>query len=151
MAARDEDNNPRLTRKFNKWRSDRFTHMSFLVKSVMHPISKLRFESHVAVIRLNELPSGFEVLSAEAVSIESFPEDGRKQIRDIILSLEANYPQKVCCVSINEVDPINSDCCRSFIRGCGIGDYFDIVDIKDEAASENGRQAELIKMLNKKL
>jgi hypothetical protein len=70
-AERDSINNPRLTRTFDKWKADNFKLISSLVKSVMHPISRLRLESHVAVISLKELPSGFQVLSAETALIDS--------------------------------------------------------------------------------
>jgi hypothetical protein len=71
-ANRDRDGNPRLTqtRKFNKWRGwrgDNFSHISSLVVSLMQPISRLRMETHFAVIRLRELPDRFQVLSAKTL------------------------------------------------------------------------------------
>jgi hypothetical protein len=117
----------------------------------MYPISLFRLESHAAMIRLNELSVGFRVLSAEAISIESLPEEQRKCIREHILSLQTQQPDKVCCVAIFQVEDFDSAITDSFLKGCLLGDFSELAYIQEEAAIENGRQAELIKKLNREL
>jgi hypothetical protein len=82
----DQYDNPRLIRKFEKWHGNNFNTASSLVLSVIHPISSLRLEIYVAMISLKELPSGFQVLSAETALIESLSEERKKTIRGRILS-----------------------------------------------------------------
>jgi hypothetical protein len=74
----------------------------------MHPISILRLESHVAVIRLKELPVGFRVISADAVSFEILPDDAKRDIRDSILSDQTNHPDKVSCAAMFYVQAIDA-------------------------------------------
>jgi hypothetical protein len=116
--------------------------------SVIHPISRLRLESHVAVIRLMELPSQFRVISADLVSIEILPDNLRQQIRDIILSFQTNHPNEVSCVAMFDMEAID-DSSHSFIGGYRFGPYSNLAAIQEKAAAENDRQADLIKMLNK--
>jgi hypothetical protein len=150
-ADRDEIGGPRLTRKFGKWSGEGFTHNSSLVMSLLHPISRLRMESHVAMIRLKELPSGFRILSARAVSIESLPDDVKKDIREGFLSSKAYHPEQVRCMSLYVVEAINADNNCTIPNCYGLGIFADLAAIQDIAAAENGRQADLIKMLNKEL
>jgi hypothetical protein len=141
-----------IVRKFSKWSSDNFILESHVVQYLMYHISLFRLESHAAVIRLNELSVGFRVLSAEAISIESLPEEQRKCIREhSILSLQTQQPIKVCCVAIFQVEDFDSAITDSFLKGCLLGDLSELAYIQEEAAIENGRQAELIKKLNKEL
>jgi hypothetical protein len=83
--------------------SDNFSLISSLVLSMMHPISRLRLETHVVDIRLKELPNGFRVLSAKSASIESFPEDQKIEIRSLILYNQTNHPELICNVVMFEV------------------------------------------------
>jgi hypothetical protein len=117
----------------------------------MHPIGRLRVESHIAVIRVKELPNGFRVISAEAALIDSLPNDQIQSIRDHILSVQSNQPDKVCCVAVYEVEYFDSAINDYFVKGCLLGDFSELASIQDAAASENGRQAKLIKMLNNEL
>jgi hypothetical protein len=119
--------------------------------SLMHPISILRLESHVALIRLKELPNGFRILAAESVSIESLPDEFKKPSRDHILSLLTRNPEKIVCLSIYFVEEIDGVRNRAIINGYVFGDHSDLADIKDEAAAENGRRDYLILILNKEL
>jgi hypothetical protein len=116
----------------------------------MHPISRLRLDTHVALIRLRELPNGFRVLSAEAVSFESLPDKAMKQISDILLYNQTKQPEKVYCVAVFEVAiDAAHNCC--IINGYIFGGYSDLAALQDEAAIENGRRPELINMLNNEL
>jgi hypothetical protein len=150
-ADRDSSKNPSLRRKNDKWSNNNFIHISSLVKSVMHPINRLRLESHVAMIRLKELLSGFRVLSADAVSIESLPESHKQFIREVLLSNQTNDPEEVWCIAMFEVESIDSASCFSMFEGYGLGDYSNLADIHEAAANENGCQVDLIKMLNKEI
>jgi hypothetical protein len=147
-ADRDQDDNPRLTRKFNKWSGEKFTNTFSLVLSVMHPINKFRLETHVAVIRLKELPSGFRMISAEAERINGLPEVQKNHLRGKVLNNQTNRPENVC-EAMFEVESINASGCTSFFSGYGLGMYSDLAAIQKKAATENGRQAELIQILNK--
>jgi molybdopterin-guanine dinucleotide biosynthesis protein len=106
---RDQADNPRFKRKFDKWKTETFANSSFLIQSLMHPISRLRMETHIALIRLNELPSGFRVLSADLMLIEGLPDDSKKIIRKIILHYQTKEPEKVYCTTMFEVEAINAD------------------------------------------
>jgi hypothetical protein len=117
----------------------------------MHPISKIRLETHVAVIRLKELPSGFRVLSAEAALIESLPEEFKKPSREDILSFQTNRPDDVCCLAVLNVEAIDGSKIRFLFNNYGFGPYSNIAAIQKKAATENDRQADLIKMLNKEI
>jgi hypothetical protein len=114
--------------------------------SVMHPISKLRLETRVAVIRLKELPGGFGVLSMEAVLIDSFPDDQKQIFRDRILSNQANYSDKTHFTVMFEMDVA-----RSFISGYILGDYSNLAEIHTIASNANDMQADLINMSNNEL
>jgi hypothetical protein len=150
-AERDNDANPRFTRKFNKWKAENFSNAVSLAHSLMHPISRLRLETHVAFIRLKELHGGFRVLSAEALYIESFPDAEKIIIREIILTNQTDEPENVCCEAVFEVQAIEStNNCRIF-NGYSFGEHSNLAAIQGRAATENGRQAELIEMLNKEL
>jgi hypothetical protein len=100
---------------------------------------------------LKELPNGFRGLSAKAVAIESLPDCQKNSIREGILSSKANRPENVYGVTLYVVEAIDSDNNCTIPIGYRFGDYSDLVDIQVEAATENGRQAELINMLNKEL
>jgi hypothetical protein len=118
----------------------------------MHPISRPSMESHVAVIRLKEIPNGFRVLSTETALIESLPEDPKRYIRENILSNQTNHPEKVWCVALFEVEAIdNRNNCSFYDIFGGLGKYSNLAAIQDKAATESFRQVELIKMLNKEL
>jgi hypothetical protein len=146
---RDHDDNPRLTRKLNNWNTDNFIHISSLIMSVMYPISRIRLENHVGLIRVKELPVGFRVLSAEAALIESLSNDLKQDIRKVLLSNQTNIPERVWCVAMFEVESINATnncvpfCAYSF------GTNSNLAAIQDKAVIDNSRQVELIKMLNK--
>jgi hypothetical protein len=141
-----------LVRKFSKWHADNFIHIASLSKSLMHPIIRLRLETHVAVIRLKELPSGFRVLSTEAALIENLLDERKNPIRANILDLHINMPDNEClCVALYEVEAIDSSRCAAVIKGYSFGTYSNLAAIQKKASVENGRQADLIKMLNKEL
>jgi hypothetical protein len=106
-------------------------------------------ETHVAVIRLKELPVGFRVLSAEAVRIDGFPEVQKQFIREVLLSNQTHEPESVWCMAKVSLEAIDAASSFSLFEGYGLGDYSDLGAIHDEATAENGRQVELIKMLNK--
>jgi hypothetical protein len=151
-ADLDQDNSPRLTRKNKKWRGDNFTHISSLVKSVMHPISRIRSESHVAVIRLKELPVGFRVISADAVSFEDFEiltAIQKQRFAEIVLTNNSNYPKEVICNVLCVVEAINANRNYHLHNAFGFGDYSDLADINSAASSLN--RLDLIKKLNKEL
>jgi hypothetical protein len=150
-ANLDSSNNPSLRRKFIKWKADNFTHISSLVNSVMHPISRIRVETHIAMIRMNELSSGFRVLSAETALMESLPNDTKQGIREVLLSNQTNQSERLWCVAMFEVESIDSTSFRTFFCGYSFGPYSNMVSIQEKAASENGRQVDLIQMLNKEL
>jgi hypothetical protein len=115
----------------------------------MHPVNKLSMETHVAVVRLEELPVGFRVLSAEAALIDSLPENQSKIIREVILSAQNIQPDVVYCGVMCEVQAIDAIKSCNIHTGYGVGSYFNLAAVQEEAAAESGRQAELIKMLNK--
>jgi hypothetical protein len=117
----------------------------------MHPISRLRLETHGGMIRLKELSGGFRVLSTEAASIESLPIEAMKSIRNYILSVQTNQPEEVCCVVMFEGESIDSASVRTFFCGYTFGQYSNMVSIQEKPASENGRQVDLIKTLNKEI
>jgi hypothetical protein len=149
-SARDSSNNPHLTRKFNKWCGENLTNASSLVKSVIHPISKLRLESHVAVIRFKELPVGFRVLCGEVVSVESLPSGRIESIREIILCNQTKDPDNIWCIAMFHIEAIDATNKFSY-QEYGFGPYSNIAAIQKKAATENDRQADLIKMLNKEI
>jgi hypothetical protein len=139
-----------LTRKFNKWKAENFTHISSLAISVLHPISRIRLETHVALIRLKELPVGFRVLSADAVRIDGLLEVQKNHLLGKVLKNQTNRPENVCFEAMFEVESINAAGSCSLFSGYEFGDYFNnLADIQEEAAYDNDRQADLIKMLNK--
>jgi hypothetical protein len=113
----DSFSNPPLRRKFVKWNADNFTHNINLVQYLMHPINRIHLKAQVAIIGLKELPIGFRVHSAEAVSIERIPaEDLKKRIRDNLLSNQINRPEEVFCVScyiVEAIDVANSGSSKS--------------------------------------
>jgi hypothetical protein len=150
-SERDHDDNPRLTRKFHKWRTENFIHSTSLVMSVMHPISLIRVESHVAILRLKELPRGFRVLSSEESSIESLSEEKKKLSIAALLSSQTNHPENVCCVALFELEDLHAANSCFLCEGYGFGDYSDLASIQENAATVNGHQAELIEMLNKEV
>jgi hypothetical protein len=151
-CAKRKDDNPRFTRKYNKWKTDNFVNCINLVGSVLHPINRLRLENHVAMIRLKELPVGFRVLSGEVALIESFPDDQKQYIRRNILSAQTNQPEKINCIVIYEVQAIDSaNICFIIYERYILGPYSSLADIQERASVDNGRHAELIKMLNKEL
>jgi hypothetical protein len=134
---------------FEKWHGSNFPQLSSLVQSLMHPISRIRLESHFSLIRLKELPNGFRVLAAESVSIESLPDEFKKPSRENILSLLTRNPEKIVCLSLYAVEDIDGVRNLAIFKGYVLGDYSDLAAIQLDAATENGRQAELIKILNK--
>jgi hypothetical protein len=117
----------------------------------MHPISRSRVETHLAVILLKELPSGFRVLCAEAALIDSLPEDEKQFIRENLLSLQTKQLEQVCCAALYYVEDLDSNINRAFFKGCRLGEYSNLAAIQNDAAIESGRRDELIKMLNKEL
>jgi hypothetical protein len=144
-----EGGDSRLTRKYKTWKTENFDYASSLTLALMYPISRLRLESHFAEIRLQELPGGFRVLSAESVSIESLPDNRAQTVRDSILYNQTNQPENVCCVAVFAVFAINAAKNSFLHEGYGFGPYSNLAAIQEEASFENGRQAELIKMLNR--
>jgi hypothetical protein len=150
-TQRAQDDNPRFTRKFNKWEAKNFTYAGSLAMSLMHPISKLRLESHLAKIRVKELPSGFRVLSADAVLIESLPDVQKIIIRDRILFNQTNQPEKICCEAMYGVEAIDAAKNTTFLDGYSFGPYSNLAAVQEEVATLNGRRVELIKTLNKDL
>jgi hypothetical protein len=145
----EEINNPRLTRKFDKWKAKNLTRISFLIQSLMHPISRIRLESQVAVIRLKELRSGFRVLSAEAALIDNLSDISIRTIRENIFANNSNYPETVICHIICVIETIYADSNYQVPNAFGFGDYSDLAAIQDEASIEYGREVELIQMLNR--
>jgi hypothetical protein len=117
----------------------------------MHPISKPRMESLIAVIRLKELSNGFRVLSVEAALIESATEDQKKHIRDTILTNQTYLPEMVCCVALFHVEAIDVSRSCTFPIGYGFVTYSNLVAVQEKAATENVRRAELIKILSKEI
>jgi hypothetical protein len=91
----------------------------------MYPISRLRVESYVALIRLKELPNGFRVFSSEALSIESFPVDQKNQLRDAVLSLQTSQPEVVSCIAMFELEAIDDVKNWTVINLYGLGLYSD--------------------------
>jgi hypothetical protein len=114
----------------------------------MHPISKIRLEAHLAVIRLKETPSGFRVLSTRSVLIENLPSVPKQYIRDSILYNQANEPEKVRCFALFEVDGMEASA-SSLMNGYIFGIYSDLAAIQDDASTQNGRRSKLIQLLNK--
>jgi hypothetical protein len=86
---------PKLERKFVRWRASKLEHTSNLVMSLMHPISKLRIESHISSIRLKELPTGFRVIAAESINIESLPAENVVSIREALTSRQKVDPKGI--------------------------------------------------------
>jgi hypothetical protein len=115
----------------------------------MHPISRLRLETHVASIRLKELSIGFRVLSTETARIEDLSNEAMKFIRDDILSVQSDQLEIVYCVAMFDMEAIDATNSLSILQGYGFGPYFNLAAVQEEAATENGRQAELIRILNK--
>jgi hypothetical protein len=143
------DNNPRLTRKFDKWRGENFNLTSSLAKSIVYPISRIRLETNVAVIRFKELPVGFRVLSAEAALIASLSNDANHLIRGAILSYNTKYPGKIICNVMCVVEAIDASSRVNLHSGYGFGDYSNLATIHEYASSLN--RIDLIKKLNKEL
>jgi hypothetical protein len=50
---------------------------------------------------------------------------------------------------MNEVEAIDTAIGSNIFCGYGFGQYSNLVAVQDKAATENGRQAELIRILNK--
>jgi hypothetical protein len=153
-SARDQEDNPRFMRKFNKWIGINVNDSCSLAVYAMHPISKSRMYSHVAVIRLKELPkSGFRVLSADAVSIESLASDAMALCRGFAHSDQVNNPLVVVCFALYVIEAI--DCVNSCTihNSYTFGDYSNLHYIQKKVATEieDGRKAELIKKLNEDL
>jgi hypothetical protein len=115
----------------------------------MHPISSIRSETYVAVIRLKELPVGFRVISAESVSIDSLPDTKAQETREKVFFLQTNESEKVYCVAMFDVEAIDAARLSFFVCGYRLGMFSNLVSIQEKAATENARHAELIKMLNK--
>jgi hypothetical protein len=113
--------------------------------SVIYPISRIRLENYVGMIRVKELPVGFRVLSAEAIAIENIlPEDQKQDIREIILCNQTKDPEKVWCIVIFEVESIDATTATKncLFQEYGFGLYSVLAAIQDKATNENGRQAE---------
>jgi hypothetical protein len=96
---------------------------------------------------VKELPTGFRVLSTEAVSLESLPVLQAEEARNHILSI--NRPDMVCCVAVFIVESIDAANNCVLYEGYGIGPYHFLAAIQMKAAFESGRRVELIKILNK--
>jgi hypothetical protein len=150
-AERDSSNNPSLQRKFGKWNAENFSLISSLIQSLMHPISRIRLKNHVVVIKMKELPSGFRVLSADAVSIESLSDAAKSSIREDILFTQAAEPEKVNCLASYEIDAIDDVYNVATLNRYGFGKYSDLAALQDLATAKNGCQAGFIQMLNKEL
>jgi hypothetical protein len=99
LRARISVIDPKLERKFVRWRALNFEHTSNLVLSLMHPISKLRIESHISSIRLKELPAGFRVIGAEAISIESLSKENILYIRKALVSRQKDDPKGIYSIA----------------------------------------------------
>jgi hypothetical protein len=93
-----------LTRKFDKWKAENFTHISSLVISVLHPIRRIRLETHIALIRLKELPVGFRVLSAEELRIDCLVQ--KNHLLGKVLNNQTNRPENVCCEAMFAIEAI---------------------------------------------
>jgi hypothetical protein len=115
----------------------------------MHPVSRIRSESYVALIRFKELTSGFRVISAEAALIVNLPVDTRKCIRDNILYSQTKYPGKISCMAMHEVESFDLSVRITRLTGYGLGSYTNLAAIQDKALVDNGRRVEIIQMLNK--
>jgi hypothetical protein len=61
------------------------------------------------MIRVKELPNGFRVLSADAVSIDVLPDMKKIISRENIISHQAIQPENVCCMSLEVVEAIDAD------------------------------------------
>jgi hypothetical protein len=102
------------------------------------------------MLRLKELPDGFQVLFAEAALIDSLKPAHRKTILDFILSNQTNHPEMVCCMAMFKVESAEAAKC-SFFASYGLGPYSNLAAIKEIAAIDNEHRDELIQMLNKEL
>jgi hypothetical protein len=117
----------------------------------MHPINRLRLETHVAMVRVKELPVGFRVLLAETVAVESLPEIRSRGARSNILYFQTNHPKNNCCVALFVVEAIDTANSCLFYGVYGLGPISEIVAIQCDASLHNIRQVELIQMLNKEI
>jgi hypothetical protein len=117
----------------------------------MHPISRLRLEEYVAVIRLKELPVGLRVISAEASSIESLPEEQKNEFLKDIITLSVKKPNMICCLAIYKVEAIDAAIGCSASKGYVWGDYSALASIQKLASTANDLHVKLIKKLNKEV
>jgi hypothetical protein len=148
-ADRKKDGNPHLTRKFDKWHASNYDNTSFLSMSVLHPISRIRLEEYVAVIRMMELPNGLRVISVEASSIDSLPEEQKNVFLKDIITLSVKQSKTVNCLAVYEVEAIGA-ATGSSVYKCYILDA-DGISIQKVASHANDIQAEIIKQLNKEV
>jgi hypothetical protein len=120
----------------------------------MHPIDRIRLETHVALIRVKEISSGFRVLSAGAVLIDGLPEEHKNNLRGRVLNNQTKKPENVCCEVMVVVDAV-TNC--TLLYDYVFGDYSGLASMHDEITSSLllesliGRQAKMIQMLNKEI
>jgi hypothetical protein len=150
-ANRDKCDSQALVRKHTKWCAENFIVFSGLLMSLMHPISKLRMESYVAVIQLLELPNGFRIVSAEALSIDSLPSDKNQATREGLVYNQTNDPEDVCCLVLYHLSPMDNTCPTVSVRSFNCGKYSNLAEIQIAASSMNGSQDGIIKKLNKEI
>lgn len=145
-ADREDSQARDIPSKFKNWRAVNFKDISDLVISLLLPISSLQLESHVVTISLKELYFGFRVVSAVAVSIDSLQDKQIESIRKMIHYNHTSRAEKVCAIAVFDVI---HDMGRIVIYdGYGLGEYSNLTAIQEKHAFLNGRQVELLKILN---
>jgi hypothetical protein len=73
--SREGADQPKLFRKFNKWKVDNATDITSLLKCLMHPIDLLRLSTHVVSIPVKELKEktgGLRVISAPVEELDQY-------------------------------------------------------------------------------
>jgi hypothetical protein len=121
------------------------------------PITKLdqSTNENVALIRLKELPTGFRVVSAEAVVIESLNKEEIQVTRATIVSNQTNEPEEIYCLMINHLDSIEPSSSQSSVGAVGFGKYSNLAVIQERAQEEasylHDNKGAVINMINKEI
>jgi hypothetical protein len=105
---------------------------------MMHHISKLRLESHIALIRLKERPDGFRIVSTHVALIDNLEAREIEQISVNIASVRANQPDTVFCLAKYFVD----ESPLTYFNVFSLGLFSEFSDVQARAADYNDRQVD---------
>ncbi len=112
--------------------------------SIMHPISKQKLGSYVALIEMKELPRGFRIVSTKALPNEQLYGIGQL-VRDQLVAFQES--KDVMCAAVFKVeDPRNA---KTFLNPYCFGEYSNMAFIQFSASIAYPTRDSLIKKLNK--